>query len=135
MNESGIFYIEQLLEKHNRFEECVIESLSFKHFGTVFEVVLDYIWDDSGKNIRNNLNEPNLVYLQFAPVQKVILSNALNNAMLEHPEELTWGLNEISYLALEENSHNEYPGFHTMRFYWESDRYLKITFATLNVHY
>jgi len=135
MDVSGISHITEILGKHNRFQECVIESLSFKQFGTVFEVVLDNIWDDSGKNIRKNLNEPNLVHLQFAPVQKITLNNALNDSMLDHPEELSWGLNEISYMALEDNSHNEYPGFHTMRLYWESDRYLTITFVTINVHY
>ena len=68
--------IEEFLRQHNAFAECIIEELALKHYGTTFEVVINYIWNaDGGIRSRSRRSQENL--LRFQLVEELNVNNAL----------------------------------------------------------
>lgn len=94
-----------MLRKYNNFEECVIVDVRWRDFGTTFELVLDYIWDKNG-NIRKDLTQEKRVSIYFKLVQDFNYHNALNPSMIREPENINWGINEISGIKLMDNVHS-----------------------------
>lgn len=122
--------IEAFLRQHNAFAECIIEELALKHYATTLEVVINYIWDDDG-GIRSNLDESRRILLRFQLVEALNIKNGLTLAMLKHPEDMNWGMNEIALVELTMDAETERSevGYKHLTFFWEGDRRMDVIFV------
>ena len=127
----GLEEIEGMLRQYSSFQECVVTDFTWRHFGTTFDVTLDYRWRPDG-TVRPDEGPLLLVTLSFARVQELRIRNALNASMLANPERLSWGLNEISLLVIESSTAwPSPPDFFRASFWRENGAWIEITFADL----
>ena len=129
--------IEHYLLEHRNFEECILQSVQWHHFGTVIDLVFDYIWDVDG-SIKPG-NAPEVKTLRFRNVQELHVCNALNESMVLSPGDLTWGLSEVASVerVIDETEVAKYkhlpiPIYH-LRCRWEGARQIDVIFGTLEV--
>lgn len=126
--------IEEFLKTHKGFSECIIDELSLKDYATTLEVVFNYIWTDTGE-VRADLDEPKPVGLRFRQVQELRITNALNSSMLDHPELINWGYNEVALVKVASESdvlhtsQTSVNGFTHVAFLWEGDRRIDVVFS------
>lgn len=126
------------LKSRHSFEECVLRSLEWQHYGTVIDLVIEYWWAE-GFTMRPAGVPPELVTLRLHVVQELHLQNALTDATSLRPDELNWGLSEMASLQLVGDS----PGvlkyaslpvsLHHLQCVWDSGRQLDIVFSVLEV--
>ena len=128
--------IEDILTSFNNFEDCIIEDITFKQFGFRIEFLFHYIFDDN-KNIRPELNRK--VNLAFIGVKEFRIKNNWNDAILESPENINWGSNEVSiikisgsdsYLLKNDNPFSDFKFYHVL-FLFEHRRRFDIVFQKL----
>ena len=126
--------VETWLAKHQGFSECIIERLVLSDYGTTFEVVINYIWDGTGR-LRSDLDESRRITLRFLLVQELRINNALTRQMLAAPENINWGLNEVALVMLVEKPDQirSDPSFIHVAFLWEGARRIDVVFAELDV--
>ncbi len=126
--------IESFLGLYNNFEECIIEDLFFKSYGTILTVCLDIIWTED-RQIRQNLEEKELICFSFLNLQEFKLYNDLNEKMIEEPEAINWGINEIALVKLDSDYYisNLPKHFYKIFFIWESNRKIEIVFSEIEV--
>ncbi|MDP1857259.1 MAG: hypothetical protein Q8K82_01230 [Gemmatimonadaceae bacterium] len=130
--------IAEYLARHGDFGECILEDIRWCHFGTVLEIDVDYIWEDDG-TVRSEYAPKNLKTLVLRNVQELHVCNALNVYMTLHPEELNWGLSEVSSVRLLDEEHrlSKYQAlpvpFHHLSFNWEDERRIDVIFSTVEV--
>ena len=138
MKYSSFTEIEGYVSARKGFQECIINSFWWAHEGLSFLVEMNYIWDASDE-IRDNLDEPKLITLEFFLTQSLRFENALNRSILDKPENVNWGHREISILRVS-HDHPQLSrfGVHGLDFYhadfaWESAQRLEIVFSELRV--
>jgi hypothetical protein len=130
--------IAEYLRSNRNFEECLLVDVRWKHFGTVIELEFDYTWGADG-SVRPEYAPIDLKSLVLRNVQELHVCNALNERMSLHPEELNWGLSEVSSVrVLDENQFlSKYQSLaiplHHLRCNWEGRRRLDVVFSTLEV--
>lgn len=130
--------ITDYLRRHRDFEECVLEDVRWLHFGTTVELVFDYIWDHDG-TVRPEYAPANRKTLVLRNVQELHVWNALSEYMVLHPNELNWGLSEVSSVRLvdDEQVLGRYAllpiPLHQLRCNWEHERRVDVVFSTLDV--
>ncbi len=135
--ESKELIAEYLLENRS-FEECLLVDVRWKHFGTVIELVFNYIWHSDG-SVLPEYAPIDLRILVLRNVQELHLWNALNEHMTLHPDKLNWGLSEVASVRLVEDEVvlSTYQAlsvpFHHLRCNWETNRQIDVVFSTLEV--
>ena len=134
MRTSNPHEVETWLAKHKGLSECIIEQLTLRHYGTTFEVVINYVWDANG-SLRPDLDEPRQIIVRFLLVQELRINNALTREMLVAPENINWGLNEVAQVTLvkEPDQICSDPSFMHLAFLWEGNRRIDVVFAELEV--
>jgi hypothetical protein len=130
--------IEACLKQHKNFSECIIEELALKDFGTTLDVIFNYIWTDSGE-LRPDLDKPTNIGLRFRVVQELHINNSLNSSILEHPESIDWGLNEVALVQVVKDDSalracEDLPApLNHVEFLWEGERRMDVVFSELEV--
>lgn len=72
--------------------ESLMDELSLTNFGYSARVVFTLVIDRHGRV----LEQPTQVKFDLEGVQELSLHGALTQRMLEHPERINWGLNEVA---------------------------------------
>lgn len=128
--------IQEILNKYNNFQECILENINFCDFGTTVSLTFNYIWDEN-KLIRKDLDKSKLIILTFNQIQEFHLENGLTEFIINSPSKINWGINEISLIRLNERSQllDKYNfsnvKFHHISILWESKRQLNIIFHSI----
>jgi hypothetical protein len=130
--------IRDYLEDHYGFRECILQDVAWRRFGTVLDLVFDFIWASDGV-VRQDLDKPQLVRIRLHVVQELHVVNALNDAQVLRPEDLTWGLSEVARVDLIDDPavlarYQALPlAWHHIRCSWEGSRQLDIVFSYMEV--
>jgi len=129
-----ITQIQAFLQKHFEFAECIIESIVFSKYATSVTICVNSIWDSSG-NVREDLNRKRqIVVMEFQLVKTFTLINDWTTSMIEEPEAIGWGLNEIALVrSLPPESQSEPVDFVKVEFLWEGNRRIEVVFCGLDV--
>jgi hypothetical protein len=131
--------IRLFIQAHGSFSEWIINQIKLSDYGTTLEVTLTGNWTHDPTITEVKSPRPTHISLIFRLVQEFRVNNALNVAMLNNPESLNWGLNEISALRIvEENpmfwpKPYEHKRFSHVTFLWEGQRKIDVVFSTLDV--
>jgi hypothetical protein len=126
------------LADHHNLQECILEEVRWRHFGTVLALVFDYIWTADG-SVRPEYSSKDLICLSLRNVQEYHLFNGMSEYMSLHPEELNWGLSEVSSVRLvhEEFTLARYRSLpiplHHLRCEWEGPRQIDVVFSTVEI--
>ena len=130
--------IADYIARNRGFEECILEDVRWRHYGTVVDLVFDYVWVSDG-TVRSDFEPSNLKVLTFHNVQEFHLFNGQSEHMALHPEELNWGASEVAAVRIVDEpgilrsyAHLPIP-IHHVRCAWEGDRRIDIVFSTLEV--
>jgi len=132
--------IKTLFQNYKNFQECILLDIKWFKNGTPVELKFDYIWDADGK-IRKNLNEEKPIIIRFGLVQEFFFKSALNQAMIREPQEINWGINEISCIKFVEKSDSlkKYKGFQVPFYHvqvlWENERQIDIICSIIEIVY
>lgn len=130
--------IEAYLKQHHDFGECILEDVRWRHFGTVIDLVFDYIWTAAG-TVRPEYMPPALKTISLHGVQELHIHNSLSEYMSLHPNELNWGLSEVSSVRVINNEqllarYRSLPlPLHHLRLNWEGERRIDAVFGTMEV--
>lgn len=130
--------IEAYLKQHHDFGECILQDISWRHFGTIIDLVFDYIWTDAG-TVRPEYKPSVQKTIRLHGVQELHIYNALNESMSLHPDKLNWGLSEVSSVRLMNDElllarYCTLPlPLHHLRLNWEGDRRIEAVFGTMEV--
>jgi len=119
----------KILKNHKYFQECILEDIFFYDYGTTIVLLFDYIWSNDF-DIRENLDEKQIIKLKFSSVNRFIVENDLSKAVIERPEMINWGFNEISIMNLIETPNSSQ--FLQMEILWETKRKILIEFVNLD---
>jgi hypothetical protein len=118
-----------ILKDHKYFQECILEDILFDDYGTSVVLLFDYIWSKNFE-VRENLDEKQIIKLKFSSVNRFLIENELSKSVIEEPEMINWGFNEISKINLIE-THNS-KQFHQIEILWETRRKILIEFVNLD---
>ena len=126
------------LHEYYDFEECIIEDVRWREYGSVIDLVFLYIWDEEHR-VRKDIDSGPRIILRFSLVQEWHLYNALNSSMLENPECLNWGLSEVACVRIGEareftSAYKSSPrSFYHAVIHWEGERRIDIIFRDLEI--
>ena len=84
--------ISQWLGQSGNLFEALMDEVSFVHFGYSARVVFSIVVDLDGIPLK----EYRSVVFDLEGVQHLMVNGGLNPYMLEHPEEINWGLSEVA---------------------------------------
>ncbi len=115
-----------LLAQYNGFSECLLLDYWSENFCRTFVLLIDSIWDASGK-MRSNLDIIEPISLVFEQCRLINVSNSLPQEIFDHP--FTWGLNEFSIIKVQSVD----AGFFEFRVLWEHDRKIEIICKSLHL--
>ena len=119
----------KILKNHKYFQECILEDIFFYDYGTTIVLLFDYIWSNDF-DIRENLDEKQIIKLKFSSVNRFVVENDLSKAVIARPEMINWGFNEISIMNLIETPNSSQ--FLQMEILWETKRKILIEFVNLD---
>jgi hypothetical protein len=130
--------MQDILEQHRSFEECLLRELRTTHFGTAVELRFEYIWDDDEADGHLVADEPRPVTLRLESVHEIRFLTALPAGVLAQPERAGWGLTEVALVRLDDSSklleaHRAQSErlLHHLVVEWEGDRQLDLIFERL----
>lgn len=112
-------------------QECIIRSVVWSEPEMGLVIQLSYIWTDEGRICFEAGAQPRVLTLDFSLVDRLVMHNAINSAMLAHPERLDWGVSEIARVDVPEVTGT--GDFALMHFLWEGDRAIDVVFRELRV--
>ncbi len=130
--------IEDALRRYNNLSDCVIERIDWEHYATMLVFEIDNVRTEDGR-IRPDLDRLEIIVLKFSLIQEVHLQNALNSYMCLHPDEFSWGLNEISIAKVVNESDllRSYVSlpipFHHVSLLFPGNRQMDIIFSELEL--
>jgi hypothetical protein len=122
-----------ILEEWRGFQECILEDVRWRDYGTSLDLVFRCIWKDGDQVFRDD-EEPRFVALRLLLVQEFDLHNALNAAQLREPERLNWGVSEVAVVRIHESedvSMDPAGQFLELECLWEGDRRITARFAAI----
>lgn len=130
----------RLTELHN-LEECILTDISWENHGTTIEIVVNNVWDSAQRLRESILALPQYIRLRFELVQEFHLRNSLTPSMLSHISNLDWGIDEIAFVRIVENSEllaryeTSLIPMHHLVFEWEGSegRQLDIIFGIVDI--
>jgi hypothetical protein len=111
--------LDEVLERCNSFEECLLHDVRLVQYGFSAEVAFNVIWDDRGRIRDGILENPRLVTLELEGVAALRLVGGLSPAM--DPAAIDWGLSEVALVE-----RYEIPDGIGIRVLWEGERCLEI---------
>ena len=126
------------INEMHHLQECIIKEILWGEPAMRLTVRLDYIWTDDGYICFTKGPEPRPITLTFELTTMLMLNNALTQYMVEHPEELGWGISEIALFEIVDmgvGDANTVPGYMTGRFLWEGKRRIDVAFKALDVSF
>lgn len=131
--------MEELLEEHRSFEECLLQEVRTARSGTAVKLYFAYIWDDDDPGGGLVADEPRTVTLCLESLREIRFLTALPPGVLAEPERADWGLTEVALVRLEESSElltahrarSDAPLQHLV-VEWEGDRRLDCIFERLS---
>jgi hypothetical protein len=121
------------LAQLHHLQECIIRRIAWSEPAMQLTVELDYIWTDDGFICFTKREQARRLTLTFEHTSRVVIDNALSDAMIEHPEKLDWGISEIARLDLDAAQDDVSSGFILARFRWEGARHIDVSFQKLNI--
>lgn len=129
--------MQSIIHAYRDFEECVLESISWSNYLTSVGVVFDYIWKPDG-SVRPDHEDRVLVEITFRLVQEFEMQNALKPSVVDGPDRMNWGRNEIARLAIVDDDRTQkYSGysvpFHHAILRWEGKTWIDIVFAQMEI--
>jgi hypothetical protein len=130
--------ISDYLKQHRLFAECIVEDVLWQHYGTIIDIVIQYIWLDDG-TVRPAYLPRVSKTLRFHVVQELRLVNGLNVHTSLRPDAINWGLSEVAAVRLldDEGLLNKYRHLpisaHHIALLWEGTRRIDIVFSTLEI--
>lgn len=77
----------QLLERYNRFQECIILDYWSENFCRDFAVLIDNVWLEDGV-MRSDLNVVSPVRLLFQSCDSITIDNAFSDSIIENPNQV-----------------------------------------------
>jgi hypothetical protein len=109
--------ISRWLEHSGALSEALLKKLCLVNYGYSVHVEFSMIVDAEGRV----LDDPLDVGLDLDGVQRLTLEGGLTTRMLEHPEEIGWGLSEVALVRV-------VPSDDGVRFeaLWEGERRVEI---------
>lgn len=128
----------KVLEKYKCLQECVLKDIKWKDYCTNVDFIFDNIWSSTGE-IRQNLDQEQLIVLKFRSVQEFHFLGNLSKDNILNPELINWGLNEISIIQIIEDSSllEKYNStklrFFHVRVLWENERKIDLVFKHLKI--
>lgn len=133
---NDLYAMRAVLSAHQDFAECVVKAIHWSDFHTVVAITFDYIWMPDG-TVRPDSSDRRYVTLVFRFVREFTLTNDLRPVHLEDPEQIGWGLNELSNVTVHREPGAERPRF-SVEFYrarlnFEHRPWVEIVFAQLDV--
>lgn len=120
------------------FQECILEDVRWRHFGTIVEFVFNYIWADDG-SVRSELLAPARKSIVFHNLQELHIVNGLNSYQSLHPVELNWGISEVASVRVIEDEalvgrYSNLPiAVHHIRCSWEVARRIDVVCASIEI--
>lgn len=119
-----------MLKEHVYFQECILENISFHDYGTTIVLTFNYIWSNDFK-VRPNLDEKQIMNLRFSSVNRFVIDNELSDSVINQPEMINWGFNEISKINLLETTCSS--NFLQVEILWETKRRILIEFSHMDL--
>ena len=101
MSDNNLVEAQETLRWFRSFDQCLLHDVRWRRFGSEVDLVFNYIWGDDGECRELVLEQPRLVTVRCSGVFEIVLSNGLNQSMIEQPDQLTWGLTEVAIVRLE----------------------------------
>jgi hypothetical protein len=74
----------------------LLHDLRLVNFGFSLDLVFNDIWTPDGRVRPDVLERPVLLTFRLLGVESLRLTGGLTAAMIEHPNEINWGLSEVS---------------------------------------
>ncbi|MEI2809997.1 MAG: hypothetical protein V9F00_07300 [Nocardioides sp.] len=105
------------MEQSGGLSESLMKELCLVNHGYSVRIVFSVIVDPEGRV----LDEPLDVGVDLAGVQRLTLKGGLTARMLEHPEEIGWGLSEVALVRV--TSANGDVRFEAL---WEGNRRIEV---------
>lgn len=127
----------ELLKKYKDFQECVLLGIEWKNFGLTVDFVFDYFW--AKEKEKDNIDKEYPVIVRFNLIQEIHIIRDLNAQVIKNPEEVNWGINEISKISIEETEEvlsrykNLPKPFYLAIIYWEKRRKIEIIFSDMEI--
>jgi len=125
-----------MLERWRNFEECILEDVGWRDYGTTLDFAFRYIWKDGTAVFRDDEEAP-LVVMRLLQVHEFELLNALNEAQLRFPERLNWGYSEIAMVRLQPDSatppESGAPRWQKLECLWEGRRHISVSFIAMEM--
>ncbi|MBG0568526.1 hypothetical protein [Actinoplanes aureus] len=119
--------LRERLEDWSNFEECLVHDVRPIMFGFGVDLVMNYIWSDSG--VREKvLESPRLVTLRMLGVDHISFVGDLTESMKENPKLINWGLTEVARIVPVSAS----SGL-GIAVEWEGRRRLEVGFSELDI--
>lgn len=109
--------ISRWLKQSGGLSEALMKELRLVSFGYSVHVEFSVITDPEG----HVLGEPLDVGLDLDGVQRLTLEGGLTSRMLEHPEEINWGLSEVAQVRVSPSE----DGVH-FEALWEGERRVEV---------
>jgi len=145
--------IREVLFNHCEFADCVLQDVSWQQFGTVIELVLNYLYpdcegfylDSNGhpgireRRHRANLNEPLLKTVRLSSIQEFHVHNRLNDIQIGDLDTIDWGFSEVEVIRIEDNNlflasyRNRSIPFHHIAIHFSGDRRIDVVFGNIQV--
>jgi hypothetical protein len=95
--------ISLLLSKYKNLQECILLRIEWLDYFKTVEITINNVWDGEGR-IRKDLEHEEPIVLRFRLVQEFLFNAGLNEAMSLDPDKINWGINEIAFIKMNENS-------------------------------
>jgi hypothetical protein len=123
---------EEGLRRHRNLEECLLEDVRWRRYGSEIHLVFNSVWDESGELRARILEEPRHVEIRGLGVHELELVNNLSRGMVENPEQLNWGLAEVAVVRLEDARVGDQDAVQAV-VQWDSERSLRILAADVRL--
>jgi hypothetical protein len=96
MNETEYQSLREALKRWRSFEECLLVDVRFVDFGFGVDLIFNYVWNNGSGVRKDVLESPQLVACHLIGVESLRFQGGLTPGMKENPENVDWGLTEIS---------------------------------------
>jgi hypothetical protein len=98
---SGFREASLLLTRFDDFEECFLDSVEWRNFGTALHLRFDLLRDEN-RNIRDDLDVPWLVECQMVGLTRIEYVNPIPAVVLDDPTCVDFWTTEVAFARLSE---------------------------------
>lgn len=128
--------LELLVESYRNFRECILLDLIWQHQGTKIGLKFNYVWDRHGL-IRSDLERDEIVIVWCEMVQSFSVYNDLSAPLIEHPDQIDWGLSEIASLRVNGREATLVEGHRLIdiALRWNDERRIDVTAVSFSIEH